>query len=229
MYLTLDIGNTLSKFARFDVHGTLLDHGYQEGVVGFQDIKVIAVANVTDKQPALQAVQCPVVLMHHRLKLPFLMGYKTPETLGADRLAAVAGAAFLAPDSDFMVVDAGTCLKFEYLQNNTYQGGGISPGLTMRYRALSSFTNRLPEIQHQPFESKLGDSTETAILSGVQQGFLLEVEGRIQQYLAQNPSGKVFLTGGDAAYLAERLKTKIFAEPLLVHYGLYHTLRLNGY
>lgn len=229
MYLTLDIGNTRSKFARFDAFGNLLDQGFGEAIKDFKDIQAVGVANVTNKPAGLEGLHCPAVILNHRQKLPFIMGYKTPETLGADRLAAVAGAAYLAPDADFMVVDAGTCLKFEYLKDKTYLGGSISLGLMMRYKALSAFTERLPEVEHRDFEPRLGDTTETAILSGVQQGFLLEVEGRIQQYLTQNPSGKVFLTGGDSAFLAERLKTKIFAEPLLLHYGLYHTLRLNGY
>jgi type III pantothenate kinase len=229
MYLTLDIGNTRSKFARFDERGMLVDEGYGEALEDFKGIEAVVLANVTNKPAEIEGLHCPVVMMNHRLKLPFTVGYKTPETLGADRLAAVVGAAYLAPDADFMVVDAGTCLKFEYLHDNNYLGGSIAPGLMMRYKALSAFTERLPEIEHRDFEPRLGDTTETAILSGVQQGFLLDVEGRIRQYLNQNPSGKVFLTGGDSAFLAERLKTKIFAEPLLLHYGLYHTLRLNGY
>lgn len=229
MYLTLDIGNTRSKFARFDDSGNLLDSGVWEGLKISEDYTAVCVANVTDSKPLFETITTPVVWMNARLKLPFTVAYKTPETLGADRLAAAAGAAYFVRETAAMVVDAGTCLKFEYLEDNTYAGGSISPGLTMRYKSLSSFTDRLPEIQHQPFEPMIGNSTETAILSGVQQGFLLEVEGRIQRYLSQNPSGAVFLTGGDSPYLAERLKTKIFAEPLLLHYGLYYTLRLNGY
>jgi type III pantothenate kinase len=101
--------------------------------------------------------------------------------------------------------------------------------MKMRYRALKTFTQRLPEIEHRDFDNLLGDTTETAILSGVQAGFLQEVSGRIHSFLAETPGLQIVLTGGDAPFLAERLKTKIFAEPLLVHYGLYHTLRLNGY
>ena len=177
MYLTLDIGNTRSKFARFDERGMLMDEGYGEALEDFKGIEAVVLANVTNKPAEIEGLHCPVVMMNHRLKLPFTVGYKKPETLGADRLAAVAGAAYLAPDADFMVVDAGTCLKFEYLHDNNYLGGGIAPGLMMRYKALSAFTERLPEIEHRDFEPRLGDTTETAILSGT---------GRVTHIMDQN-------------------------------------------
>jgi type III pantothenate kinase len=229
MYLTLDIGNTRSKFARFDAEGRLLDSGFWETALSGADCKAVCIANVTKKELPLEELNAPVVYMSSRVNLPFTLGYQTPEKLGADRLAAAVGAAYFNPNGISMVVDAGTCLKFEYINKSHYEGGSISPGLMMRYKALATFTDRLPEIAHRPFVAEIGDNTETSILSGVQQGFLLEVEGRVNQFLATNPGRQVFLTGGDSPFLAERLKTKIFAEPLLLHYGLYHTLRLNGY
>lgn len=229
MYLTLDIGNTRTKFARFSDEGTVLESGYCDALPETSGCTAIGVANVGDAGKDLTALNIPVLFISHKAKLPFTMSYQTPETLGADRLAGVAGAAFLFPEKDLLVVDAGTCLKFELLRNNVYEGGSISPGLTMRYKALKTFTERLPEIAHSPTDKLLGDTTETAILSGVQDGFLQEVSGRINSFLAETPRLQVIITGGDAPFLAERLKTKIFAEPLLVHYGLYHTLRLNGY
>jgi len=229
MYLTLDIGNTRSKFARFDADGLLVDSGFWSGEQPIPDYTAVCVANVTDREPPLQGVKAPVVFMSSLLKLPFSLGYQTPEKLGADRLAAAVGAAYFNPNGTSMVVDAGTCLKFEYINKTQYEGGSISPGLMMRYKALAAFTDRLPEISHHPFVPEKGDTTETSILSGVQQGFILEVEGRVQRFLSSFPEGKAFMTGGDAPFLAERLKTKIFAEPMLLHYGLYHTLRLNGY
>ncbi len=229
MFLTLDIGNTRTKFARFSEEGTVLESGNCDSLPETTGCKAIGVANVGNAAFDFSATPVPVLEISHKAKLPFTIAYQTPETLGADRLAGVAGAAFLFPEKDLLVVDAGTCLKFELLRNNVYEGGSIAPGLKMRYRALKTFTERLPEIGHRPVETWIGDTTETAILSGVQAGFLQEVTGRIGAFLAETTSLQVFVTGGDAPFLAERLKTKIFAEPLLVHYGLYHTLRLNGY
>ena len=115
MYLTLDIGNTRSKFARFDDSGNLLDSGVWEGLKISEDYSAVCVANVTDSKPLIETINTPVVWMNARLKLPFTVAYKTPETLGVDRLAAAAGAAYFVRETDAMVVDAGTCLKFEYL------------------------------------------------------------------------------------------------------------------
>lgn len=229
MYLTLDIGNTRTKFVRFSDQGAVLDSGIADTLPDTTDCKAVSVANVGNVNTDFSSAICPVFNISHQVKLPFSIAYLTPETLGADRLAGAVGAAFLFPGKDILVVDAGTCLKFELLKNNVYEGGSISPGLMMRYKALSHFTKRLPEIKHRDFDNLQGNSTETAILSGVQAGFLQEVSGRIASFLAETAGLQVVITGGDAPFLAERLKTKIFAEPLLVHYGLYHTLRLNGY
>jgi len=229
MYLTMDIGNTRTKYVRFSDEGIVLESGYCDALPDTIGCKALGVANVGDAAVDFSAIPVPVFEISHKAKLPFTIAYQTPETLGADRLAGVAGAAFLFQGKDALVVDAGTCLKFELLRNNVYEGGSISPGLKMRYRALKTFTQRLPETEHRDFDNLLGDTTETAILSGVQAGFLQEVSGRIHSFLAETPGLQIVLTGGDAPFLAERLKTKIFAEPLLVHYGLYHTLRLNGY
>lgn len=229
MYLTLDIGNTRTKYARFSENGAVLESGFCDTLPDTTGCKAACVSNVGDVNVDFSGIQIPVLFISHKVKLPFSIAYQTPETLGADRLAGVAGAAFQFQGNDLLVVDAGTCLKFELLRNNIYQGGSIAPGLKMRYKALKTFTQRLPEIEHRNFDSLLGDNTERAILSGVQAGFLQEVSGRIQSFMTETPELQVLLTGGDAPFLAERLKTKIFAEPLLVHYGLYHTLRLNGY
>ena len=229
MYLTLDIGNTRTKFAHFSQGGALQESGLSENLPDTSGFAALCVANVGDKIDDFSSVKCPVLSISYKVKFPFSIAYQTPETLGADRLAGVAGAAFLFPGKDLLLVDAGTCLKFELLINNVYLGGSISPGLSMRYKALAAHTRRLPEMKHRDCDILIGDSTETAILSGVQQGFIQEVSGRITTFQMENPGLLVVLTGGDTPFLAERLKTKIFAEPLLVHYGLYHTLRLNGY
>lgn len=229
MYLTLDIGNTRAKYVRFSEEGVVLESGIAETLPDTTGCKALGVANVGDVNTDFSTASCPVFNISYKVKLPFSLAYQKPETLGADRLAAVAGAAFLFPGKDLLVVDAGTCLKFELLKNTIYQGGSIAPGLKMRYKALNVFTQLLPEIEHRDFENLLGDSTETAILSGVLAGFLQEVSGRIASFAAETAELQVVITGGDAPFLADRLKTKIFAEPWLVHYGLYHTLRLNGY
>lgn len=235
MYLTLDIGNTRTKFATFDSEGTLQDWGRLETTshVGaqFDHCTAIGFCNVSDEfSPDFGGFTGAVMELSSQVTLPFTNSYKTPETLGADRIAAIAGAIHLYPSTNIIVVDAGTCLKFEVITaDGVYCGGSISPGLHMRYKALHAFTGRLPEIAHREFDPGIGQNTEESILCGVQQGYVEEVSGRTAMLRTIYPDAGVIFTGGDAAFLAERTKTRIFAEPLLLHYGLYHCLRLNGY
>lgn len=229
MYLTLDIGNTRMKFAYFEANGRVLESGVSEYVPDPSGCEATAVASVRSEKLDLAPFHGSLMELNSNCKFDFNIHYQTPETLGADRLAAVAGARFLFPAQDFLVVDAGTCLKFELLEGGNYLGGSIAPGLQMRYKALQAFTGRLPLVENRSFLESIGNSTETAILAGVQQGFVAEVAGRIADFQKKNQHLKIILTGGDAAFLAEHIKTRIFVEPLLLHYGLYHTLRLNGY
>jgi len=161
--------------------------------------------------------------------LPFAINYKTPQTLGVDRLAACAGAASLFPQKDVLVIDAGTCVTYDLLNKNTgYEGGAISPGLHMRYKALQQFTGKLPLIEHRDFEDLTGKSTEESILSGVQNGLIAEVSDIIAQYKATFPDLHLLICGGDAPFLAKRLKYDIFAEPNLVLTGLHYILKIHA-
>ncbi len=80
------------------------------------------------------------ICFHINRGFHFKIEYETPETLGSDRIAAVAGAFSLFPGSEVLIVDAGTALTFEFLSAEYIQGGTISPGLTMRFKALNKFT-----------------------------------------------------------------------------------------
>src|SRR5688572_5358241 len=191
-----------------------------------RDVEAIAFCDVRS-QDALdwQGFQGQVLELNHTVALPFDLTYKTPQTLGADRMACVAGALALHPDKNVLVIDAGTCLKFEMLtKDKVYLGGSISPGLAMRYNALHHFTGRLPLIDHRDWEEAWGQSTEESILAGVQHGYLGETEKRIAQFSGAFDDLNVIVTGGDASFLADRLKTRIFAEPLLIHHGLLYCL-----
>jgi type III pantothenate kinase len=166
------------------------------------------------------------------MNLPVRMGYATPETLGADRLAGVLGATWLMGQQGMqaacMVMDAGTCITYDWVDEQAcYLGGSISPGLHMRYLALHQQTGKLPLVSHESFGKSWGNSTNESILCGVQQGIVGESHRQIALFLEKHPEGQVFITGGDGLFLAEQQKTKIFVEPMLVHYGLMHALRYH--
>jgi type III pantothenate kinase len=166
--------------------------------------------------------------------LPFNIQYKTPHTLGKDRIAAAAGADYLYPGENCLVIDAGTCITMDILDHSgVFRGGNISPGVEMRLKAMHHFTARLPLVKHLRenqvlFENALGDSTENAIRNGGELGALLELEGFIRLMDGRYKDLKVLLTGGDADFFVKNMKTKIFAHPNLVLIGLNQILLHNA-
>jgi len=160
--------------------------------------------------------------------VPVKNNYKTINTLGKDRLAAVVGAFFLYPNKDILVFDAGTCLTIDYLnRTGEYLGGRISPGIDMRYKALNTFTDKLPLLKKENSTSIIGNDTNSSINSGVQRGILAEVSSIISDWKADNPDVFVVATGGDCFFFEKELKSSIFANPDLVMYGLNEILDFN--
>lgn len=176
-----------------------------------------------------QASETKVLELNSTTKLPFQVAYQTPETLGRDRLAAVAGAYALFPKAHCLVIDAGTCITYDLLNaQGIYLGGNISPGWQMRLDAMHHFTAKLPRPAASAPAKWIGDSTESALLNGALQGLLWEIEGYIRQSTADFASINVILTGGDADFFAKKLKSKIFVNQNLVLWGLNKILNYNA-
>lgn len=160
--------------------------------------------------------------------IPLKVNYKTPTTLGTDRLAAAVGAADRYPGKNILVFQVGSCLTHEWIVGGSeYEGGGISPGLTMRFKALHTFTERLPLLSYREAPSLAGKTTEESILAGVINGMASEIDGTIDRYKEKYTELTVVLTGGDTNYFDKRLKNSIFALPNLVLEGLNIILRFN--
>ena len=163
--------------------------------------------------------------LSHDRPLPFRSIYATPNTLGLDRIALAAAAAGMFPATDCLVIDAGTCVTYDFIdQNQQYHGGAISPGLQMRYRSLSDYTARLPHVEHQPPVDLIGDSTIESIRSGVVNGMIMEVLGAIAAYKERFPEVQVIITGGDMNVFEALLKNGIFADPDFLLFGLNNIL-----
>ncbi|MEY4929538.1 MAG: hypothetical protein RI909_262 [Bacteroidota bacterium] len=162
------------------------------------------------------------------LALPVQVAYQTPHTLGVDRLAAVCGAQDFFPNQNCLIIDAGTCINYEFLDDQgVYYGGAISPGISMRFEAMHTFTARLPLVSAKSEINLIGNTTETCLQSGVMNGVLEEVKGFIQQYQALYPNLKVIMCGGDYPFFENRLKPAIFVAPELVLFGLNRILRYH--
>lgn len=169
-----------------------------------------------------------VLIFSPALKLPLQNMYKTPETLGNDRISAAVGAHKLYPGKNLLVIDAGTCVKYDFVNaSGQYIGGAISPGLRMRLEGLHRFTGRLPLLELEQQEALTGQDTKTSIMSGVVNGCAAEIDGIIGRYRQQYSDLTVILTGGDANFLEGKLKNSIFVSPNIVLLGLNEILNYN--
>ncbi len=169
-----------------------------------------------------------LIKLSHRTKVPVQIKYKTPQTLGLDRLAAVVGAFYMFPKEKSLVIDIGTCMTFDYVDaKGVYHGGNISPGVELRLNAMHHFTSALPQEKRKVNKDVLGKSTKEAIQNGAVWGLKFEIEGFIKYLTKKMGAIRVILTGGDAEYFGELLESKIFVKPNLVLYGLNKILTIN--
>lgn len=170
----------------------------------------------------------PILNLTGTTPLPIEKDYLTPQTLGADRIASAVGANFLFPGENVMVIDLGTCITYDMVDAGAvFQGGIISPGVEMRFKAIHTFTKRLPLLAAQKEPVLVGKSTQQAIESGVMNGILAEMQGIIERYRHIYGTMRVLLCGGDASYFESSLKPPIFVVPELVLIGLNRILTYN--
>ena len=245
MNLVIDIGKTLAKTGVFKGKELVSFSSFEKCTA--EVLKDIFSKNPSIKNAILSSVvkhdesiaafirtKASFIELTYETKLPLENGYRSPETLGNDRLAAAAGANFLFRDQNVLAVDAGTCIKYDFVNaKNQYTGGGISPGIEMRFKALSQFTDKLPLLNYQYFDKLIGQNTDESILSGVMNGAAEEVKGIVSRYEQQYPGLKVVFTGGYLKFferifnISSNKNSSIFADPFLVLKGLNAILSYN--
>ena len=238
--LIIDIGNTAAKVALFDggeMVEVLTESNQSldclEALCAKYPVEQGIVATVIDLSErvlaALVALPFPLLWLDSKTPLPVTNLYETPETLGYDRMAAVVGANEQYPRRDILVIDAGTCITYEFIDSKgQYHGGNISPGMQMRFKALNQFTGRLPLIDSNGRKLPMGRDTETAIRAGVLKGMEYEISGYIEAMKHKYPELLVFLTGGDDFSFDSSVKSAIFADRFLVLKGLNRILNYNN-
>lgn len=239
LYLIIDIGNNSTKYFLFGKESIIL-HGRRAGgnfdfvheyarqfdIDGIIVSSVITLDNDT-KEYIDKACRC-VIWFDNNTPMPIKIDYRTPDTLGSDRLAAAIGAMQQAPGRNILVIDAGSAITIDLIDSKGhFLGGNISPGVKMRLTALHSQTSRLPQIEKEGDIPKFGYNTETAIRSGVIRGICHEIDGYIAEIKGVFPDVLVFLTGGDEKTLIDKIKSPIFADKFLVAKGLKHILTKN--
>jgi type III pantothenate kinase len=239
MNLIFDIGNTSTKLALFDGSEKITVFRVKE--FSCEEIEkklspykigraiISSVRAIPDFVTDLLTVNIPFVhILSHKSKLPFKNDYQTPETLGPDRIAAVAGASLKFPGKDILIIDAGTAITFDFLIGGIYNGGNISPGLGIRLKALNKFTARLPLISPSETFTSPGRNTTDAIIAGVVTGAIYEINEYIRTFEENHADCKVILTGGDSRFLKDKIDHKITYMPDIVIYGLNHILEYNA-
>lgn len=235
--LAIDIGNTLTKIAVFKQndlvhfeHAPDTDAQTLLQLIEKYDVKRAIISSVRKRVEAWQeAVESKIETKYFSVDMTggVKNQYKSPKTLGIDRLAAVIAAHRLFPGKNSVVIDAGTTITYDHVDaKGNYFGGSISPGLNMRYKALNYYTGGLPLLDaDEQFSEDYGYDTASAIRSGVQNGLKYELFGFIKSYQASEPELNIILTGGDGIFFDTVLKNSIFApyvknEPYLVLKGL---------
>ena len=168
------------------------------------------------------------IQLNYQTPIPIQNDYQTPQTLGKDRIAAAVGAFALYPNENCLIVDAGTCMTYEFIDSKgSYKGGTISPGMTMRFRSMHEFTAKLPLIEKQRLESFIGFNTETSMRTGAQLGLCLEIEGFYKLYQREFGQVRLILTGGDAEIIAQHLEEQAIINREIVLIGLNKILDYN--
>lgn len=237
--MIIDIGNTVAKLVAFDGEEPIEEirtsndslsalgafaakYAFTHGIVG--TVKELT----AEAEEQLRNLHIPILRFSPQTPVPITNRYRSPKTLGADRLAAAVGARSLKPGKDLLIIDAGTCITYEVIDaKGNYWGGNIAPGMQMRLRALNEFTAKLPLVSAEGDVPGMGYDTETAIRSGVLRGMKYEIEGYIRSMRSKYPKLLVFLTGGDKINFDATIKSIIFADKFIVPRGLNKILDYN--
>jgi type III pantothenate kinase len=222
MLLAIDIGNTRSKAAVFEQDSILDQFVFPKNELN-EDISDILkkfpqIVNIVTSSVGSDMIQnhFPNVNIHivdRSWPFPFINLYETPQTLGVDRMVLAAGAVLGFKAKNRLVIDAGTCITYDFIdENDNYHGGAISPGIRLRYAALHQYTAKLPLLEREMPADFTGCSTAASIHSGVVNGVVQEIDGFISRYREHNSNFIIILTGGDAEFLEGQLKNTIFAN-----------------
>ena len=239
--LVVDAGNSSIKMFLFDngkIENSIKCHEVAELLPALEkSVKAESITRCIVSSVSIDAGEIaavfrpffPVIVYDSSLRLPIIIKYGTPETLGSDRVAAVVGAVSRYPDRNVLVIDSGTAITYDIVTDKReYLGGNISPGLKTRFRALHNFTGKLPLLNaDKTLDGLFGTNTTEAITIGIQNGMLYEIEGAVKEFSRRFNDLLVVFTGGDSFFFENRIKFNNFAEPYLVAFGLNEILEYN--
>jgi type III pantothenate kinase len=236
LILVIDSGNTYTKLGQFNkgkLNKIYQNESIDEIIQTTNRLKpskvVVGSVNFSVDRFREGIIKFPIYSIDAETPLPYKLDYKTPETLGIDRKAVIAYAWEQYPNKNILVIDTGTCITYDFIRKDgIYLGGGISPGLDMRFKAIHTYTANLPEVSIQEDIPFIGDSTKDSILSGVVNGTIAEINGIINQYEEKFHNLTIFMSGGASIFFESKIKHSIFAIPNMVLWGLLSIYEYNN-
>lgn len=236
MNLVVDVGNSFIKIGLFKGNNLVkkvIKNNIEEVLlfINHQQPENIIISSVASEINLLKGQlenKINWLFFNSETPVPIINNYETPGTLGSDRLAAAVAASSLFPGENCLSIDIGTCITYDFVENTgAYLGGAIAPGVAMKFKALNTFTSRLPLIEATGNAELIGKNTHDSIQSGVLNGTLAEIEEIINQYANIFNNLKIIICGGDAYFFESRIKATIFVVPELVLIGLNRILQYN--
>jgi type III pantothenate kinase len=240
MLLAIDVGNTRIKAAVFEGYNlkklyVLEKESFQKDLKNIfekheiiSDVWVSAVTDIHKETFTDLPEELNIHFISHLDFFPFLNFYKTPTTLGLDRMVLATGAVLQFPSTNRLIIDAGTCITYDIVDaNDDYLGGAISPGIRLRYESMHQYTSKLPLLTLEIPENYIGNSTSQSMHSGIVHGVLNEIEGYVSMFIGDYENFTIILTGGDSDFLAKRLKSTIFANSNFLLESLNHLFQFN--
>lgn len=241
MLLAIDAGNTRVKVAVFE-NDAVLETDFFANEFFLEKIENILHRHHQISNLVLSSVgkldlddisqisnQIKITVISREENFPFVNQYGTPQTLGLDRMVLAAGATLKFPAQNRLVIDAGTCITYDFVDaDDNYLGGAISPGIYLRYKSMNDYTANLPLLTRENPERFIGKTTAESMHSGVINGVVGEIEGFINRYASDFSNFTIILTGGDAEFLAKRLKNTIFANSNFLLESLNHLFQFNN-
>ncbi|MDH5604313.1 MAG: type III pantothenate kinase [Cyclobacteriaceae bacterium] len=236
MEIAVDFGTSSAKIGFFkgnelvEVKSRVTIGAFRDYIESNEVVRAIVSTVSYSKEEILQQVKNSekIVFLSNTTPVPITLDYKTPETLGMDRLAAAVGAFYMFPNKNCLIIDAGSCITIDLIdEHGVYHGGSISPGIDLKFKALHNYTANLPLVMREEQVTLMGKSTRESILSGVINGTRAEIREIIRMYQNKFPILHLVICGGDAHWVSEGPKTGAFMAPDLVLRGLKNILDYN--
>jgi len=233
MFLLLDVGNTAVKWRLLEdineyrpLRGGVLTFDRLEELKRFSGIphKWVSSVKPSVNPKLVEILKNPHFVEVEDCKNLIKVEYKTPHTLGIDRLLNAVGGSFYG--DTFAVVSFGTATVVDLIIDRTFKGGVIFLGVEKHLECLSKKGEKLPRVNLTDVPPLVGQSTSECILSGVFYNQIFTVRGYLERFKNLFGVDRVIYTGGYAEFFKPFLGQGILDRELLFK-GLWKVMKAH--